>query len=135
MVRYWKWLFFTILLSILPLGLTAITLMNHNKFTSLSDCYSHGELLLIGVGLVGSTLGELFGNLKSHLSATIIVGAVCFILGVMNSAWFADISASLLLREDYNIGLVTEGSPWLFLFCLISSLCGQILSSTKGGGV
>jgi hypothetical protein len=57
-----SWLFFSVLLALVPLLISALIQLTHGQAVNLETTLAHGELLLITAGLCAASAGELIGT-------------------------------------------------------------------------
>lgn len=103
LVKTLKWLLFTAVISVIPLGLDWLFRFMDNRDLALHNLISAGQLLLISCALSASGLGEVFGAFKRttenvfHHVAIGFLGLVCVLATV---SLYGYISAAISIQND-----------------------------------
>jgi hypothetical protein len=119
-----KWLFFSVVISLLPLGLSsAILFLNNLNFTFL-NLISRGELQFISTSLLANGFGELLCNEANGKIPRLILGGMSAVLIICSTCWYGSIvlssvqSVAVSSQVDFvYYSLVTLVSS-LFLSCI-----------------
>jgi hypothetical protein len=126
-----KWFFFSVVIALLPLLFSYARNLTRGNVIQFSYIFSNGELLLISSAIAATSIGELLDALininssilienKRHIY--IVSGATIFLL-MLNSLFFADVSAVLINNGQINREYVAIFSSSSFLCTIISSGC------------
>jgi hypothetical protein len=111
-----KWIFFSVLISICPLGAAYLISQAMGLNTEPSSFISRGELQLISVVLLATGLGELIGGRETAgvvKALKIIVGGMAVGLYFISAMWFGAISIKLI-EGNSSPQAGTEILPILF---------------------
>ncbi len=117
--RLIKWLFFSILIALLPLAFTWIYSYINNLERSYVDIVGRGELLLISASICAAALGDLIGTSHQRKGTTIaayIAGGSAVVILMLCSLLFASLPAS----PDPNGGAIAEISTLLYGVSVVS---------------
>lgn len=114
-----RWLIFTVIFALVPLGVATLALLTYSKPFSLSAIAEHGELLLIATVIGGSAVGELIAP-RTHRWPVrkIVCGGATLVLVITSGMWFAIIVSSAGTR---NSDVVSFGSLAILIFTILSS--------------
>jgi hypothetical protein len=131
--RVSRWLFFAVVLALLPIafgGMSAVTRVD--EAFRLDDLLQHGELLLVTAAVSGASLADLFGAAGSHFR-TLRFTAGCFggVVILAAAGWFADIAAAIRDGSQVDSHAVAVGSLWLFAFALVSGSTCVIVAAVS----
>jgi hypothetical protein len=119
-----RWLLFSVLIALLPLGFNAISLFTRGISVDLVNLVSRGELLLISTAICAAAVGELVPTGPAlRISKIIVVGSTVIIL-IAASYYFADISAGYRLGEKMDFNVIRDISLIAFISSVVSgALC------------
>jgi hypothetical protein len=112
-----KWLIFSVILAVIPIGFTYIHLLTDGKPPTLPALIAHGELALISFILAADAVGDLIASGKEKQKRKIVCGGGCVLTAIAASLYFAHVS--LNSKADPNI--VFSVSLWIFGFAVIAS--------------
>ena len=127
-VRVLKWICFSGLVSLLPLGIAVIVLTMHNQYRDASQLYERGELMLISATLLATAMGDIMTSGFHRIRTKVFVGAVTVALLVGTSVWYATTLESIIAAEAYNHVALLRASPWMFSFSMAAGLACVMLS-------
>ncbi len=88
-----RWFMFSVLVSLVPLGLTYFNLWMDGRDVHLEMLVARGELLLVCTTLGAAALGELFPGSRENAIEKLLVGGASILLILMSSFCFAAIQA------------------------------------------
>jgi hypothetical protein len=131
-LRLLIWLLFGVGSAVLPLFLSGIVIFNHGQFAGVSDTWSRGELLLVAMTLLITSLGELvvyetgFPRVKALL--TVISG----FLIIVSAVWYMDSFGSMISQQRFKQDFLRHWSPWFFSFSLINATVCIMLPKRDG---
>jgi len=112
-----RWFIFGVLLALVPLVASAFDELTKGTFL-LINVLSHGELLLITVGICGSSIGGLIGSKPFKDNLKVITGGGALIIAILASLYFANISNSVDISDPQ---IIQSTSLSLFFSGLITS--------------
>jgi len=118
-----RWFIFGVAFTMLPVFFKLVYGLNRkSEHVTFVWLFAGGELLLISVVIGCNALGRVFGINSSHPFVQMIAMAMCLLLVIISSFWFADISVA---KSDasFNKMAVSYGSAILFGVNVIASLC------------
>ncbi|MCF8355622.1 MAG: hypothetical protein K9H48_14310 [Melioribacteraceae bacterium] len=122
------WLFFSFLLSILPLATSIIKIysVNHpaNIYLVIKDIISHGELLIITIASLGIAIGELYKEEPKWKLFQIVIGGGAFISFFIATYFFTDISSS---TTPYDKNFIYDISVLLLLASVFFTISSFII--------
>ncbi|MGO8089060.1 hypothetical protein AB9E29_18200 [Rhizobium leguminosarum] len=128
--RILRWLFFTILLSLIPILASYIQLSaNKAALISLTSVLRQGDLFLLCSGFCASALGELIGlERKRWPGAKIMVGGAATLVMLLCVFLYAAIRNSSVTE---SIEFLANISISIFIFGAIISVACVALSEMK----
>jgi hypothetical protein len=117
-----KWVFFNILIALLPVFLNLLGLLTRGKAPSISLLFSHGELLLLSSAISAAAIGELIASSRNYIVLKLISAGSNLIILYLSAYWYADIvniynSSTLSASPD----VIASGSIIMFTFTIITS--------------
>lgn len=117
------WLFFGVVISIMPLVFHALQYINREKPFELYNIISNGELFILSVVMASAAIGESMLLEKRSLLIKMMVG-VCLLQLTFSAFYYADISAinfsgSIKIPES----TIVNNSIYLYVSTLITSSC------------
>jgi hypothetical protein len=122
--RLVKWGIWTVGISLVSIGWCMLLLRNHKLLDRLSAPWARGELLLIAVTIVGSSVGDLLTArgrnipMRPHLAGA----AILFLL--ITAGWYIDVLSCVSSYQWYDDELVRHRSPYMLgLSLLIGGAC------------
>ena len=122
-----RWFVPTLLIAIfLPLGVSSLALLTHERSLNLAALSERGELLIIAAVIGASAVGELAGS-RTHRWKTAKMACICatVTLAALSAGWFGIvISATVKISSE----VVSFGSLGL-LICTVLSSAGCVLLS------
>lgn len=137
--RAHKWLWFTAAGSITPILIFAVILWVKGNWVGFGYLIERGELFLISVVLLASSIGDLFTAnqvmaTKKMRHTRIGILGVSLGLGLVSAVWYALILDCLLAKPvlKYNAPLVVNTSFAIFLSTLLMGLACVMLSTQPG---
>jgi len=101
--RIAKWIFFSVLVSVCPLGALYVICQEMGLNVEPSFFLTRGELQLITVVLLATGVGELIGSKETAgvvKTMKIVVGGMAIALYFMSAMWFGVISIELIKRTS-----------------------------------
>jgi hypothetical protein len=110
-----RWAIFTVVISLVPFGLTAFNLYNSDKLFGLSSLWPHGELLLIATALAADAIGDLVPGNTNFTKSRIATVGLCVVVLLLTALWFASIQD----HPEFSADKVSRGSEAIFVFTLI----------------
>lgn len=128
--KFARWVIFSVLLALVPLGFSALARWTRKQPADLDSILSSGELLLVTVGIVGAAVGELIGtNRKRGWPTTEIVAAgMSLLILAVCSLYFADVAAARAAAHVVDGAVVTKVSLVLCSTGVVSSAICVLLS-------
>ncbi len=125
-----KWLFFSILFPLLPLGYVYVKGFLVGPEVGLHELVARGGLLLLAAGLAAGGIGDLLLSGSKWLWIKVSAGGFCTLAAVSAALYYGDLSdaytESLLrrvpLKETLNIGLAFWVSVILYSAAVFTSL-------------
>lgn len=126
------WLFFGVIMSLVPFAATVFGDLDRGIGMSLSNLFGQGQLLIIATIISAGGIGDLFGTAadKSRRTPKLLVLGFSLINLVVTCLWFADISALVVTRHPADPGTVAVGSIILFVFAVMEGV--SALALTEG---
>lgn len=120
--RLARWVFFAVVLALLPIAANALGAVTRADDTLEYDAlFSHGELLLVATAALGAALSELFDARHTGMrNAKLFVGWFAGLVMLASSMWFADIAAGLRDGSELDERSITDGSLVVFGLSLLS---------------
>jgi hypothetical protein len=92
-IRVVRWLFFSVLIGLLPIIASAISLKMKGTGPTAARLLTHGELLLIASALCAAALGEIIGSGPRFAVAKLIAGGSTLIVLLLTAQAFVELSA------------------------------------------
>lgn len=126
--KIFRWVFFSVLVSLLPFVWSCVSLITQQKTVSLEIMFSRGEILLVSCALCAAAFGDLIGTGRNFIKYKIVVGFGCVAILALDSLWYSQISFHVLSLSEYNMTFVTIGSLIAFIFTLVTALGALILA-------
>jgi len=114
-----RWLIFSVLLALMPVGLNCLFTFTVGKVPTLASLFSRGELLLISASIVARAMGELMTAQSNRRISKLIAGGSGVIMHMTASAWFGLISAGIAMNADF----VSWVSIVFFVIAMLVSGC------------
>jgi uncharacterized membrane protein len=112
--RLLKWVFFSVLIALIPIGITFLNELTEDNAPAWlvigKRVLAHGELLLISAAIAADAVGDLIGAGKQYLTLKISSGGACMLIILSAALWYANIAAMLQAGRNPNIDLVAMGS-------------------------
>lgn len=131
--RLGVWLFFGVILALLPLILEWLRLMDANRRHGLVAICSNGELLLISAVIAGGAVGELILSNVAHrwMSFKIWAAGSTVVLLAVEAGWYSDVASKLDTNNAADPHTVTYGSLIAFLVTVAASAACLYISATS----
>ncbi|MDM8560771.1 hypothetical protein [Candidatus Parabeggiatoa sp. HSG14] len=126
-----RWFIFSIIITLLPIILSALSLETMGKLDSLSQLIAHGELLLIATAISAAAVGELFISSSKLKILKVIVGGATITVLMIAASYFAEISTTYLSGVTFDtqqIDVIVETSLWIFGISVFLAGCCLLLS-------
>lgn len=122
--RIAKWLFFGVLISVLPLALGGVSAATRKDVTfRFEGMYENGELLIVAAAIVGAALTELFSLGDQGLRLMrFLAGCFAATVVIASATWFADIAAATRDGSALDHDAIASGSLWVFISAVLSGL-------------
>jgi hypothetical protein len=120
-IRLLIWLLFGVASAVLPLLLAGIVIFNHGQFSSVSDTWSHGELLLVSMTLLMASLGDLIVYETDFPRVKAFVTVISLFLIIVSAVWYMDSFGNVISHQQFKQEFLRSWSPWFFLFSLINA--------------
>lgn len=95
--RFIRWLVFSVVLALLPIGLNAIkTIFRAGETFAWLGLIEHGELLIIAAAVSAAAMGLLIGTGNGRFKiGKIIAGGAALIMTLVAASSYADLSAAI----------------------------------------
>jgi len=125
-----RWVMFSIVLSLLPLGMKALSLSTRAHEFNWSSIVSHGELLIITITMCTTAIAELFCSGSKNKLLKLVAGSFTISVLIVSSGYFSDISVAFELSQSTNFNpiVILQYQLWLFgiafglgIFCIFLS--------------
>ena len=127
-----RWMLFGVVFAVLPIVFNFLSAVTRGQSIALSSLTSHGELLLVSVGISAAATGELFGREAGPLrSFRLFVVGMSLIIVCVASLWFADIAGAIRSNEPINEAAVSVGSTIVFFSSITTAGCCIALSELR----
>ncbi|MFI7511848.1 hypothetical protein ACIBSS_34110 [Micromonospora aurantiaca] len=127
-----KWAFFGVAVALTPLFANFLIAQSRATAISYDTLVGRGELLLVAAGMGAAGIGELFGTEVNRMpSIRMVLGGCNILLVSLASLWFADIASAHQAKEFVEVGVVAEGSTFLFLCTLGVTACCIVVSELR----
>ena len=123
-LRLLKWGIFTVLVSLIPFVMVALTLWSDDKDISLSALWPHGELLLVSTALAADAVGSLIPTAPRWERSKIVSAGACIVLLIVTAFWYALIQN----HPEFKIAKISKGTMELFVFTVIVCACCKYLA-------
>lgn len=132
-VKALKWLLFTAVISIIPLGLDWLFRYMNNRDQSWYELISAGQLFLVSCALSASGLGEVFGAFKrttDNVFHHVVIGFLGLICVLATVSLYGYMSAAISIQQDVTaqalhgpqiLSLDTIKVAYLQVICFIVS--------------
>ena len=133
-VKLLRWLIFSVILALVPLGVSWLIQLTHGVSPSLYSLLQHGELLLIAAALSAAATGELIGSGDNLLKGKLVAGGVSLLIVVFSAIYFASISASVVAQSTLDNSVIGASSLIIYISSLVSGGCccsGQLILATS----
>ena len=119
-----RWLVFTVLLSLVPIGFSALQLLSRgidlSLRESLHEVLGRGDLLLIAAILCGGATGELFASGTSYRMLRIIAAGGAILILTFSAMLFGDLAAAQLSGQAVDSLHIERMSTWFFGAAVVS---------------
>ncbi len=126
-----KWLFFSVLASLLPIMAQGIILLLRMESSpSLEILTSNGSFLLVSAGIAADALGSVIGNQNPKKTEQTWLGGFVFLL-FSTSTWVFAETGRIITQEgiqSINLGSVSTLSVSLLIVTIVVSLFCVIVS-------
>jgi len=116
-----KWLFFGVLLALVPLGSGWILKLIVGSNSSLEALISQGELLLITAGLCAAGVGSLIGSGSNLARAKIVSAGSSIIILLLSALVFSFISNPGALSVQPDTEVIMVASILIYICAFFSS--------------
>ena len=116
--RLGKWAIWTVVVSVVPIIYCMIVLKNHGKLDLISTPWARGELLLISVIVVATSMGDLASARGTIPMRGVVTGFAVIYLLIFGFC-YGDILCSVALNQSFDENLVRYWSPYIFGLSLI----------------
>jgi hypothetical protein len=122
--RVGRWLFFAVLLGLLPIGLGALRVATREAETfSIEALLGAGELLLVTAAILGAAVSDLVADHDRRFrTLRLYCGGSAGIVILASATWFADVTAAVQDDSALDLHAITSGSLWLFGAALVAGL-------------
>ncbi len=123
--KLFKWVFFTVLISLLPIAFGLSTLYLNDEPINIFQCTNNGEFFLISVCISAGVLGELFGSSKKLINLKIATGGLICTIMILSSYNFAEVWKANISNQAYlpeNIFLASVITIICTLFCCFTGI-------------
>ena len=135
--RAHKWFWFTAVASVFPIFIYAIILLARGRWAGFPFLIERGELFLISVVLLASSIGDLFtaGTPTKRMRHTrMAILGVSMVLAFGSAVWYAVVLDCLVAvpAQEYNEALVSNCSLAVFGSTLLMGLACAMLSTQPG---
>lgn len=129
--RIMKWLFFSVLVSLVPLVLSGLILSDHGQLKSISDVWRRGELFLISLIGTAAAVGDLMASKTTHSKRKMAIVGLAGILGLVVTCWYVELTSNAILtlagQPNTLQANILAYSPWVYLCSLILGLACVML--------
>lgn len=127
-----KWLFFNVILSLLPLALNAILVVVGRVTTSWPEMLKDGELFFFSTAISASSIGGLLFQVPSNKVVAAIVTYLLMTILMISTGMFA-LSSFMKLKQIDAIDKTVFGasSAWCAIFTIILSYIAFVLGGSK----
>jgi hypothetical protein len=120
-MKFAKWLFFGVCLTLAPFVADYLILSNHaapGVSPEMKELFGKGELLLVVAAISAAAIGEIIGAGKSRLLLKFIAVVGClFILGAASELYASTVS-DVRSHIAYNVDNLVRNSYVLFLLTI-----------------
>lgn len=102
-IKALKWLLFTAVISVIPLGLDWLFRVMNNKNQPWYELISAGQLFLISCALSASGLGESFGAIKrttDNVFHHVVIGFLGILCIIATVSFYGYMSAAISIQQD-----------------------------------
>jgi hypothetical protein len=135
MERLQTWLLFDVLVTLTPFAFGFLQSIDSNKEFSFSAILGSGQLLLVGVAIAASALGELIivdlpASRRMMKSSAI---GISILVVIISALWFGDISASIAGTVKPDPKTISIGSIFVYVWALSASAWSLSLATRKQG--
>lgn len=121
--RVTKWIFFSVVIAIIPLIAVYLLLVIKGQQPGYRDIFGKGELFLIVIALCGAAIGDLVTAQKAKLSTKLISGGLTLVVLLLASLLYAYISSETGPIADVAKDQIALISGALFLIGAFSCGC------------
>jgi hypothetical protein len=122
MEKILRWLFFGVVVSLLPLGFAYFDLVMKDKPATWVAVLGNGELLVIIWALAAGAIGELFGSKDGQNALKIVSGGLTLIVLISAAHFFATITEARASNANLDDAFIVKASVELFIVSLVPSL-------------
>ncbi len=130
--RVGRWIFFAVLLSLLPVGLGAMGTVTRGDPLSFDDLLKHGELFLVSTAVIGAALAELFsGRQQQMATARLWVGGTAGVVLLVAALWFADVATGIRDGSKLDNHTIAIGSVVMFVLALLTGLSCVVVAESS----
>ncbi len=126
-----KWLFFSVLVSLVPLVLSGLILRDHGLLKSMSDVWARGELFLISLIGTAAAVGDLITSKTTHYKRKMAIVGLAGILGLVVTCWYVELTSNAILtvagQPTTLQANILAYAPWAYGCSLVLGLACVML--------
>jgi hypothetical protein len=120
-LRLLIWLVFGVGSAVLPLFLSGLIIFDRGLFSSVSDTWSRGELVLISMTLLIAALGDLVVYAAEFPKVKALMTITSGFLILVSAVWYMDVFGNIISRQRFKEDFLRHWSPLFFIFALINA--------------
>ena len=102
-IKICKWLVFSVLIASTPIIFNLLKIWSAEKSLSLDIISSHGQLMILAIVAVSTSLRDLFDSKKDKIVKKIVAGGVGMFLILVSSFLYVDITLGVVLISSKQI--------------------------------
>lgn len=121
--RVIKWLFFSVLIALVPLIAAYLFMLIKGRNPGLDDVAGSGELFLVVIALCGAAIGDLLTSAATKAFTKLLSGGLTLVVLLLASLLYAGVSDATTSRDALDSGWVVTISGALFLMGIVSCGC------------
>lgn len=116
-----SWLFFSVVLSLIPLGAALSFQASRALPFNVQSLVSQGELLIVAAGICAAATAELFASSPRWREAKLIAGGATVAILLFSAIYFASIVTARQSDVPLDARTIYEASLYIFVSAFISS--------------
>jgi len=127
----WKWVWFGLVLAIVPVIFAALRLFIRDAPVTLSALTGQAELLLPAAAISARGIGELLGGQARKSAKRYLAGGSAILILLLSTLFFADVTAAYAVGDPVSTSVIARTSVVLTLCAAIAGCSCVIVAEVK----